>query len=483
MSTDAAVAIAIFAVAMVGTLGLGIAAVRGRDADLSEWSVGGRSFGVLLTWVLLAGECYTSFSYLGAAGWAYGYGAPILYLVGYMATGYATVYLFAPMVWGYAKRHKLISVSDIIAHRFRSKRFGLVVAAVATIALLPYIQLQIQGMGLVVSALSYGEIGLKTAFVIGFVVSAGFVLVSGLRGSAWVSVLKDSLVILTIAFLAVYLPLKLFGGYGHLFERLRTERPQWLTLPGKDSPGLGVLWFASSCVLNGLTFTVFPSFVAGYLGSRSANTIRRNAIFLPIYSLLLLVPVMLGMAALFVVPNLETNDLALLTMVTRELPAWVVGIIGVAGALSAIVPMAVFMLCIGTLWGTKSVTTARSVVVASGLAALAGALLAPDALVRLSVLSYEGVAQLVPALVGGLLWRRMTVQGALAGLLVGEAIVVPLAMSGNDPFLGINAGLIGLVANVIVNVAVSRARPLQDTPGGRFQRESLGSTMPSSSQV
>ena len=36
-------------------------------------------------------------------------------------------------------------------------------------------------------------------------------LISGLRGSAWVSVLKDALVILTIAFLAIYLPLKLFG--------------------------------------------------------------------------------------------------------------------------------------------------------------------------------------------------------------------------------------------------------------------------------
>ena len=151
MSTDAKVAIAIFAVAMVGTLALGIAAMRGRDANLGEWCVGGRSFGVLLTWVLLAGECYTSFSYLGAAGWAYGYGAPIFYLVGYMATGYATVYLFAPMVWGYAKRHDLISITDVIAHRFGSKRFGAFVAIVATLALLPYIQLQIQGMGLVVS--------------------------------------------------------------------------------------------------------------------------------------------------------------------------------------------------------------------------------------------------------------------------------------------------------------------------------------------
>src|SRR3954469_6576047 len=480
MSTDATVAIAIFAVAMIGTIGLGIASMRGRDTDLAEWSVGGRSFGVLLTRGLLAGECYTSFSYLGASGWAYGYGAPIFYLVGYMATGYATVYLFAPMVWGYAKGHDLISITDVIAHRFGSKRFGAFVAIVATIALLPYIQLQIQGMGLVVSAMSYGEIGLKAAFVIGFVVSVGFVLISGLRGSAWVSVLKDALVILTIAFLAVYLPLKLFGGYGELFGRLRAERPEWLTLPGKDSPGLGVSWFISTCILNGLTFTVFPSFVAGYLGSRSANTIRRNAIFLPLYSLLLLVPVMLGMAALFVVPKLDTSDLALLTMVTRELPAWVVGIVGVAGALSAIVPMAVFMLCIGTLWGTKSVTIARAVVLASGLVALAGALLVPDALVRLSVLSYEGIAQLVPALVGGLLWRRMTVQGALAGLLVGEAIVVPLAIGGHDPFLGINAGLLGLVANVIVNVLVSRATQTAK-PGSRFVREAQVETVSSSS--
>ncbi len=484
MSTDAKVAITIFAVAMVATIGLGVAAMRGRDANREQWAVGGRSFGVILTWVLLAGECYTSFSYLGAAGWAYGYGAPILYLVGYMATGYATVYLFAPMVWSYAARHQLVSVREILAHRFKSPRFGLVVAIVATIALLPYIQLQIQGMGLVVNAISYNEIPLETAFVIGFVVSAGFVLVSGLRGSAWVSVFKDALVILTIVFLAIYLPLKLFGSHANLFERIRTERPDWLTLPGNESPGLGVLWFMSTCILNGVAFTVFPSFVAGYLGSKSPNTIRRNAIFLPMYSLLLLVPVMLGMAAMFVVPNLESNDLALLAMVTAELPGWVVGIVGVAGALSAIVPMAVFMLCIGTLWGGQSVNRARMVVVASGLAALGGALLFPDALVRLSVLSYEGIAQLVPPLVGGLLWRRMTVQGALAGLLVGEAIVVPLALSGNDPFLGINAGLIGLVANVIVNVTVSRARPQADAPEpSRFQRLSEGSTMPSSSQV
>src|SRR3954447_21081426 len=236
----------------------------------------------------------------------------------------------------------------------------------------------------------------------------------------------------------------------------------------------------STCVLNAVTFTVFPSFVAGYLGSKDANTIRRNSAFLPMYSLLLLVPMMLGLAALFVVPKLETSDLALLTMVTRELPGWLVGLVGVAGALSAIVPMAVFMLCIGTMWGKSVLGLGRDdpkrhkrmsqlVVFLAALVALGGALALPNALVRLSVLSYEGIAQLVPAVVGGLLWRRMTTAGGLAGVVVGEAIVVPLALGGHDPLLGINAGLIALVANVLVNVAVSRAWPAEDAGGGRFR--------------
>jgi SSS family solute:Na+ symporter len=76
----------------------------------------------------------------------------------------------------------------------------------------------------------------------------------------------------------------------------------------------------------------------------------------------------------------------------------------------------------------------------------------------------------------------MTVQGALAGLLVGEAIVVPLAMSGHDPFLGINAGLLGLVANVIVNVAVSRATTTIQ-PGSRFVRDAPAATVSSSERT
>ncbi|MEU3185852.1 sodium:solute symporter family protein [Streptomyces sp. NPDC006923] len=471
---NAAVATTIFGVFMVGTVALGLFAVRGRGGGggLAEWSVGGRSLGAVFIWVLMAGESYTSFSYLGAAGWGYNYGAPVLYVVAYMSCGYAVGYVVGPMVWSYARRHNLVGITDMVAHRFDRPWLGAVVALLTTVFLLPYIQLQITGMGVVVSTISYGAISLNWGYFISFAVTTGFVVVSGLRGSAWVSVLKDVLVIGTLGFLAVYVPLHYFDGYGPLLDRLVAEKREWLTLPGHGGSGLGGAWFVTTSLLNALTVVIFPTTVAGYLGARSADALRRNAIWLPAYNVLLFVPMVLGLAALFVVPGLAGADsnLALFTLVVDSLPAWAVGIIGVAAALSSVVPMAVFMLVIGTMWGrsvlslvprwkTRQKGAAQVVVVAAGTIALILTYAAPNTLVRLSLISYEGMAQLLPILLLGLVWRRLTLAGALSGLAVGVGVVCALVFTGHDPVWGINAGIVALAANLVVALAVTYAGP------------------------
>lgn len=469
---NAAVSTTIFGLFMLVTVALGLLSARGMGrASLTDWSVGGRNLGAVFIWVLMAGEIYTSFSYLGAAGWGYDYGVPIFYEFAYLGCGYAIGYFVGPMLWGYAGKHGLVGLSDIAGHRFQSPWLGGLVAVLATIFLLPYIQLEISGMGVVVSSISYGSVSLGWGYAIAFVVTEAFIVVSGLRGSAWVSVLKDSLVIITLIALAVYIPLRFFGGYSQLFAHLIRTHPQWLTLPGHQSPGLGAGWFASTGVLNSLGFVVFPSTIAGYLGARSGTALRRNAVFLPFYQLLLFIPMLLGMAALFVVPHLAgtESNVALFAMVTRSMPAWAVGFTGVAGALSSIVPMAVFMLVIGTMWG-RSVLGARRtagrqkglaqlVAFLAGLLALVLTYLTPNTLVRLSVMSYEGISQFAPLLLLGLLWRRMSTAAAVSGLITGVVIDSVLVFTGNDPFHGINAGLIALAANLAVNVTVSAFGP------------------------
>jgi SSS family solute:Na+ symporter len=110
-------------------------------------------------------------------------------------------------------------------------------------------------------------------------------------------------------------------------------------------------------------------------------------------------------------------------------------------------------------------TNQASVVVVTGLA-LALALARPDLLANLLLLTFSGLDQLIPA-IGLALFARRVVGGwpVLAGLVVGEAVVVLLTFS--DVYSGhVNAGLVALVPNVVV-VALGAAI------GGTRQRDGV----------
>ena len=64
-------------VVAVGSLAGFYAGAR-HKMDLEQWTVGGRGFGLVLVWLLMAGEVYTTFTFLGASGWAYSRGGPAL---------------------------------------------------------------------------------------------------------------------------------------------------------------------------------------------------------------------------------------------------------------------------------------------------------------------------------------------------------------------------------------------------------------------
>ena len=70
------------------------------------------------------------------------------------------------------------------------------------------------------------------------------------------------------------------------------------------------------------------------------------------------------------------------------------------------------------------------------------------------IIGYDGVTQFFPGVVLGLFWKRATKGAILSGIITGISVVVVLIYTGHDPFLGMNAGFVGLVLNSIITLAV-----------------------------
>ena len=122
-------ALAIIALTALGALLLGLRAGRGRDMNLEQWTVGGRGFGAIFVFLLMAGEIYTTFTFLGGSGWAYGHGGPPTTSWPTAALPTSISYWMLPPIWRYARQHRLISQPDFFAAKYDSPALGVLVAA------------------------------------------------------------------------------------------------------------------------------------------------------------------------------------------------------------------------------------------------------------------------------------------------------------------------------------------------------------------
>ncbi|MCU0635236.1 MAG: hypothetical protein MUE41_10215, partial [Gemmatimonadaceae bacterium] len=292
----------ILALTLVGTIALAVSGrVGGGAQSLEEWSAGGRSFGTLIVFLLLAGEIYTTFTFLGGSGWAYGRGAPSYYLIAYNGVAYVLAYWLLPPIWRRAKAGRLFSQAEYFATSYGSRSLGHVVTLVGLAAMIPYLMLQLKGLGIIVSEASNGSVPPATAIVIGALVTVGYVMGTGVHGSARVAALKDVMVLACVFALAWWLPRAAAGGIEPMFRRVVTEHPERLLFP---SQGLSGTWYVSTVLLTGCGFYMWPHFFASVFTARDEATIRRNTALMPLYSVILLFVILIGYAALLLVPGL-----------------------------------------------------------------------------------------------------------------------------------------------------------------------------------
>jgi SSS family solute:Na+ symporter len=461
--------IIILAVILFSSL-LGIVAGRRVKMDLEMWTVGGRQFGIVLMWLLMAGEIYTTFTFLGASGWAYTRGAPTFYILIYGALAYTISFFILPLLWKLGKKHGLHTQPDFFIKRYNSRALGVLVAVIGVVFIIPYLQLQLKGLGLIVEVASDYTISPNVAILISFFLTCIFVFTSGIRGTAWVSIVKDIMMIAAVAIVGIGVPYIYFGGIGPMFQKLIEERPDFLVFPGATD-NMDSLWVMSTALLTGIGFYMWPHTFGSVFSAKSAGTIKRNAIIMPFYQIPILLVFLVGFTALLIIPGLADGDFAFLSLVSQTYPPWFLGFVGAAGAVTAMVPSSILILFASTLLaknvyktGFRPGASEETVVKISRFMVLIitslGMLFAiyfPNALVNLLLIGYDGVTQFFPGVVLGLFWKKVTGTGVLCGIITGVGLVAFLVLGGHDPLWGINAGFVALVMNAAVTVAVSLA--------------------------
>lgn len=429
---------------------------------------------MLLVWLLMAGEVYTTFTFLGASGWAYSKGGPVLYILGYQPLMYVVSFFILPQVWEVGRKYRLQTQADFFHVRYNNKYLAAFVALVGVVFIIPYLQVQLTGLGIIVEVASFGGIHRTSAMVISFAIVAAFVLTSGIRGVAWVSVLKDFLLLFAAVFVGVAVPYIYFGGIGSMFAALVRAKPSHLVMPGAVT-NLGHSWYVSTVLMVAFGFYMWPHYFGASFTAKSGDILRRNAVIMPFYSITMPLMFFVGLAATLVLPGLGNGDLAMLTIVRKTFPAWFLGIIGGAGALTAMVPAAILILTAATLFAKnvcrpilapamtdqQVAKLAKITVLVITVAALFSAIYSSTTLVDLLLVGYAGVAQFIPGVVLGLYSKRATMPGIFAGMVTGVLIAVLLMLSKHDPIMGLNAGFIALCFNFAVVAAVSLLTPVE----------------------
>lgn len=468
-----AIALTIIGAVVFGTIAFALTGVRRFKMDPQEYIVGSRSFGALLLWILLAGEIYTSFTFLGAAGWAYGKGAPAFYILAYGTVGYIIGYFYLPEVWRIGKAKHLLTWGDFLSDRYQSRWLGVVVGALQFFLTVPYVTLQLTGLQILLTIAGYGRYNAVVAVGAAFILIALFVFTTGLRGAAWASVIKDALVLAAVLFAGIVLPIHFFGSPSAMLDRVLQQHPHWMTLaPGPVS--YGTVWYISTVLLTSIGFFMGPANAQSIYSAQSAQTVRRNMMFMPLYQLVIIFIFLAGFTALAVMPGLKgpAADQSFVLLLQRHYPAWVLGLIAGTGCLAALLPASVLLLGAASIFSKNVLTDlfgvatsdrsrmfwTRALVLVVAILALVLWIVAKTSLVDLLLFYYNGVTQLLPGVLFALIWKRVSAWAVGAGLLAGEIVAAYSLHVAGGPW-GINPGFIALLANVAVCALVTTAFP------------------------
>lgn len=462
-----AVDYAVIVVYLAGMLAMGWWGMR-RAKSKSEFLVAGRRLGPWMYSGTMAAIVLGGASTIGGVGLGYQYGLSGAWMVFTIGLG-----LLALSVFFSARiaRLKVYTVSEMLDLRYGG-RAGIISGLVMWAYTL---------MLAVTSTIAYATIFdvlfdmHRTAAII---LGGAIVVAYSALGGMWSITLTDMVqfVVKTIGVLLLLLPIAVVkaGGFGEMRAKLPTEYFDPLGIGGETIFTYVLIYTFGMLIGQDIWQRVFTA--------RGDSTARWGGTVAGTYCLVYAIAgAVIGTAAKVLYPKLPSADDAFATIVKDELPPGVRGLV-LAAALAAVMStssgalIACATVANNDIWARlrsmlgqrrdgdvpggpagerDEVKDNRAFILVMGLAVICIAIALNDVVGALTVAYNLLVGGLLVPIIGGLLWKRGTVQGALAAMVVGGLSVVGLMIAygilANEPIY------YGLIASLVVYVVVSLA--------------------------
>ncbi len=471
---------------------LGFYAARWKQAkldSLDEWGLAGRRFGTWITWFLLGGDLYTAYTFIAVPALLFGMGAFGFFGIPYTILIYPLAFMVLPRLWAVSHKHGFITPADFIRARYNSPLLALAIAVTGILATMPYVALQLVGIEVVIGGLGFdtkGAMG-ELPLIVAFIILAAYTYSSGLRAPAMIAVVKDILIYITIIAAFIIIPAKL-GGFAHIFASIPAEK--LLLKPPSDTSLNQFSAYFTLAMGSALALFLYPHSMTATLSSSGPNTLRKNMILLPAYSVLLGLIALLGFMALAAgVKNMPEfaqgfaqygNNFAIPALFIHSFPSWFVGVAFAAIGIGALVPAAIMSIAAANLYTrnihkefiNKDLNPAQETGIAKivSLVVKFGALLfvlfiPTQYAINLQLLGGVWIIQVLPAVFIGLYTRWLDHRALLIGWIAGMSVGTWMAYSvqfkpiytlviGGYSIPGYSA-LYALVVNLVVAVVIT----------------------------
>jgi SSS family solute:Na+ symporter len=468
----------VIVVYLAGMLAMGWWGMR-RARSKSEFLVAGRRLGPSLYSGTMAAIVLGGASTIGGVGLGYQYGLSGAWMVFTIGLG-----LLALSVFFSARiaRLKVYTVSEMLDLRYGGGRAGVISGVVMWAYTL---------MLAVTSTIAYATI-FDVLFdmhrTVAIVLGGSIVVAYSTLGGMWSITLTDMVqfVVKTVGVLLLLLPIAVVkaGGFSEMKAQLPTEYFDPLGIGGETIFTYVLIYTFGMLIGQDIWQRVFTA--------RSDRTAKWGGTVAGTYCLAYaLAGAVIGTAARVLYPKLASADDAFATIVKDELPVGVRGLV-LAAALAAVMStssgalIACATVANNDIWSRLRGRSAegerdevkgnRAFILLMGLAVIATAIAIDNVVEALTVAYNLLVGGLLVPILGGLVWKRGTVHGALASVVVGGlAVIVLMATYGilaNEPVY------YGLLASLAAYLAVSLATPATDAAVLAAWRERLAGRSP-----